>query len=596
MWGGQSDSVDPLQVAQAIVKLVGGLTNESSGRHRPGPGGPSATGGYRPMGSSILNLPDEPMMGVSGASDYLRDRDFRDLGRREESFAGDLGRYDDYWNTSHSGQSATAREQRQDVLEYETRDSYGTREVGYGGSGMRAPMLHSDPGRAGGAGLSFGGQSFSNGRTEGRIPVAMRIGAVGGSGKGKGGDQLFSSGRTEGRGSVAMRIGGMGGSGKGKGGELSLQEKKATMATLWADYRSSDFDGIPPKYLFCRDCHVRTDNGNYFLNHLKGQKHIKKLETDVEENTKKVAKMKEFIKKEQGSRTGGSAAKHHCKLCDTDVLGTLEQHRGKPYHQKLKMFIHPQCGPCGVSFQTRLDWEAHRFLPQHLMTLAQLGMPADTKLQSDQEFEEELGRLQKKHQGKEGETKNGNDAGNVATKAEDATKKRVRSRKTAAQQEVNGAAPKAAKANQHNKPKEAKKEAAADSFSNEALGSLDIFDPAKAVGLEHVVTFKRFMCKACKQYLPTEEEVRTHLKSRPHWEKCVQQQDGQPKTGPPKKSVSAGGAEEVYDPESAAADDEVDVNAENDNDSDVVMEEEEKSPAGKRKKVVVGALAAKKQK
>jgi hypothetical protein len=44
------------------------------------------------------------------------------------------------------------------------------------------------------------------------------------------------------------------------------------------------------------------------------------------------------------------------------------------------------------------------------------------------------------------------------------------------------------------------------------VGNLKEFDPEKAVGVEHVVTFKRYMCRVCKQYMPTEEEVADHLR------------------------------------------------------------------------------------
>jgi hypothetical protein len=90
------------------------------------------------------------------------------------------------------------------------------------------------------------------------------------------------------------------------------------------------------------------------------------------------------------------------------------------------------------------------------------------------------------------------------------------------------------------------------------------------VGAEHVITFKRFMCKACKQYLPSEEEVATHLKTFTHWQKCVEAAESSPTEKTVKKLVRP-----VAVVESTTMDDDDD-----DDDDDVAMEEEE-SASGK---------------
>ena len=50
-------------------------------------------------------------------------------------------------------------------------------------------------------------------------------------------------------GSVRLRTGGR--------QELSLVEHKAALAALWTNYEGFDFDTVPKKYLFCRDCNMR---------------------------------------------------------------------------------------------------------------------------------------------------------------------------------------------------------------------------------------------------------------------------------------------------------------------------------------------------
>ena len=112
-----------------------------------------------------------------------------------------------------------------------------------------------------------------------------------------------------------------------------------------------------------------------------------------------------------------------------------------------------------------------------------------------------------------------------------------------------------------------------------------MFDPEKVVGLEHVTTITRYMCKLCKQLITSELELHSHLKSRGHWDKCVEGAAAEGSTTSkvtPKKSASTG-------------DDEDEDEDENDSENDVEMEDNEMS-GGKRKKVASNAAEAKKKK
>ena len=111
-----------------------------------------------------------------------------------------------------------------------------------------------------------------------------------------------------------------------------------------------------------------------------------------------------------------------------------------------------------------------------------------------------------------------------------------------------------------------------------------MFDPEKVVGLEHVTTITRYMCKLCKQLITSELELHSHLKSRGHWDKCVEGAAAEGSTTSkvtPKKSAPTG--------------DDEDEDEENDSENDVEMEDNGMS-GGKRKKVAANAAEAKKKK
>jgi hypothetical protein len=130
-------------------------------------------------------------------------------------------------------------------------------------------------------------------------------------------------------------------------------------------------------------------------------------------------------------------------------------------------------------------------------------------------------------------------------------------------------------------------------FGQVAVGSLDKFDPKKAVGMEHVTVITRYMCKLCKQFLPTEPELQEHLRSRPHWDKCVE-------AASPTKATKAATTAEVV---STTADDEDEEDEEDedgedmeDNESDNDVEMVEGEIGGKRRKAALNAAEAKKKK
>jgi hypothetical protein len=76
----------------------------------------------------------------------------------------------------------------------------------------------------------------------------------------------------------------------------------------------------------------------------------------------------------------GGEGRGYFPYCEPRFI--LAQHRGKPYHQKLKMFTHPQCVVCSEDFQTRLDWEAHRF-GSEILHHSKFDLPFSSILDSD---------------------------------------------------------------------------------------------------------------------------------------------------------------------------------------------------------------------
>ena len=66
-------------------------------------------------------------------------------------------------------------------------------------------------------------------------------------------------------------------------------------------------------------------------------------------------------------------------MCQVDITGfnitsDLKIHRQSYTHQMLREFLHPKCVPCQKEFQLRVDWDAHKFTPEHLKNLANEGV------------------------------------------------------------------------------------------------------------------------------------------------------------------------------------------------------------------------------
>jgi hypothetical protein len=191
--------VDSMQLAQALVQLVGGLArpNEAAtGRHRPGPSGPLyarretagifSNDGYQRY-EPEMSLSDYPADGAGvGPNHYGEDAwDIPDT--RRQPLMGD-----DSWP------------------EYESRDSYGV---------SRAALFKRP--------------------SAGPLPVRS--------------DAKFSTVIKDGQGNRKTVVGSVN---RRKPTEQTVEEKKAAVSKLWAGYRGADFDVVPQKYLFCRDCKV----------------------------------------------------------------------------------------------------------------------------------------------------------------------------------------------------------------------------------------------------------------------------------------------------------------------------------------------------
>jgi hypothetical protein len=108
--------------------------------------------------------------------------------------------------------------------------------------------------------------------------------------------------------------------------------------------------------------------------------------------------------------------------------------------------------------------------------------------------------------------------------------------------------------------------------------------------MEHVTVITRYMCKLCKQFLPTEPELQDHLKSRAHWEKCVEA------ASPTKAKQTAATTADVVSTTADDEDEEDEDEVMEDNESDNDVEMGEGEIGGKRRKAALNAAEAKKKK
>merc|ERR1719341_2939847 len=134
------------------------------------------------------------------------------------------------------------------------------------------------------------------------------------------------------------------------------------------NYFNGDFEHLNSKHFSCINCDKRNMwDAESFVKHLRGQKHVNKIEELIKEDQAAVAALRAQMKVKAGKVTGPSKK---CAMCDIEVAGkgtdSMNSHRRTTEHQTLKRFIHPHCDYCRADFEDRTDWHYHRLSAEHL--------------------------------------------------------------------------------------------------------------------------------------------------------------------------------------------------------------------------------------
>ena len=159
-------------------------------------------------------------------------------------------------------------------------------------------------------------------------------------------------------------------------------------------YYPQDYVDVPGKYLQCSLC--KKDpmwDGESFKRHLLGNTHNQKVEEMIEEDVKRVAKLREVIT--LFYKTGEGLGDKKCGLCEVKVKDIIK-HRSSHSHKQLKLFIHPHCQPCGADFEDRVDWYYHQFSGYHLQNLDACAVDVDYTPISTRDIDKVIEMLGKK--------------------------------------------------------------------------------------------------------------------------------------------------------------------------------------------------------
>ena len=111
-------------------------------------------------------------------------------------------------------------------------------------------------------------------------------------------------------------------------------------------YYHQDYNNIAGKYFQCTLC--KKDpmwDGDSFCRHLLGNSHNQKVESLIEEDVARVARLRKAV--EQFYKQGEGLGDKKCGLCDVKVKDIIK-HRKSESHKQLKQFIHPQIGRAHV--------------------------------------------------------------------------------------------------------------------------------------------------------------------------------------------------------------------------------------------------------
>jgi len=328
------------------------------------------------------------------------------------------------------------------------------------------------------------------------------------------------------------RSGSVRGNDKGAGG---AKQEPTIEDFNWRDWSFEEFLDIPPVFLTCHDCNVKVFDAESYVKHIRGLRH-KKTMLDLEKKaiTEKT-EMRDLIRKFENSRAKIEKQEGRCNLCESNVFGSMSGHRSKTYHTALKGFVHKFCSFCTQEFNTRAEFEAHRYGPKHIRSLAFENQTIKVVTENDMLFQEELARLRST-------TKKINDNKDVKKDLKkdlkidlkkdlkvDLKKDAKKPGKIGAKADINNdvsikkeeknsaaAASKPASANAA-----ASKDPKAELLNNVVVGDLEKYDKGKVVGEDFLKPVSGFFCRLCKKLLLTTADGVEHMKSKPHWDNCV---------------------------------------------------------------------------
>jgi len=254
------------------------------------------------------------------------------------------------------------------------------------------------------------------------------------------------------------------------------------------NYFNGDFEHLNSKHFSCVNCDKRNMwDAESFVKHLRGQKHVNKIEELIKEDQAAVAALRAQMKAKAGKVTGPSKK---CAMCDIDVAGkgadAMNSHRRTPEHQTLKRFIHPHCDYCKADFEDRTDWHYHRLSAEHLTNSEHKHNNKDGVVTS-RELQEICIKL--------GGDKNSlfkslKDGGNVKKSSKGEPEVMI--------------------------IKENKKKAPEIEGVDAVLKDVDL-DNSDIPGAEFVKPVQGFFCQLCKKFFaPGKDVVKTHCSSAPH--------------------------------------------------------------------------------
>uniref|UniRef100_A0A0K8TSP6 Putative cathepsin b mrna 3'-untranslated-region-binding protein cbbp n=1 Tax=Tabanus bromius TaxID=304241 RepID=A0A0K8TSP6_TABBR len=192
--------------------------------------------------------------------------------------------------------------------------------------------------------------------------------------------------------------------------------------------KESIYADVPNDMFYCHLCKKDMWDSTSFENHIKGRTHMMmregieesyRLKANMIRQEAKIAEQLKMIELDRLKRMGKSKAsgpREYCTMCDLNFHGHLSTHRKSEGHLALKKFLHPKCVECNKEFPTRIEYDTHLLLPEHLKKAAESNIKGGEKKKNTLNIlteEDELKdvkpptKKKKKTEKKEGETAEG---------------------------------------------------------------------------------------------------------------------------------------------------------------------------------------------